>query len=149
MEEENITEDAENNIAEESVKEESAETAQDEGEKIPQVEEETQPEKQKAKAKPKAKGKAQAEPTEPVLLVEPPAPKRRGRPKGSLNKVKPVTREAEDDDDSPPVSASRSSYQNPPERTISAIASLLQDFEERQAARQSIRSQFYSSFLPR
>ena len=67
--------------------------------------------------------------------------------KGSLNKVRPVMQEAQDDDS--PVATSRSSYENPPERTISAIASLLLDFEQRQVARQSKRNQFYSSFLPR
>ena len=109
---------------------------------------ETEP--KQAKAKVKAKPKPQAQATEEAAPAEAaaepaeretPAPRRRGRPKGSLNKKKarPVLEEAEDDES--PVE--RSSYQNPPERTISAIASLLQDFEMRQAARQTKRSQFY------
>ena len=148
MEEENIIKSEENN-KEESISLED--TAQDED--IPCVEEEESiPPKVKAKAKPKAKEKVkvEAEPIEPEVR---PAPKRRGRPKGSLNKalsgrVKPVIQEESDDDDCI-ASKSRSSYQNPPEKTISAIASLLQDFEERQILRQSKRNQFYSSFLLR
>ena len=89
------------------------------------------------KPKPKKKEAAVAElPAEAI-------PKRRGRPKGSLNKTKPKVQEPENDDS--PVET----YANPPEKTISAITSLLQDFEARQAARQTKRSQFYSSFLPR